>query len=204
MRCLAVTALLTVAVVVPTLLPAQEWRVAVSPLVHGELPAESDFVLGQRVAAHITANNEATAVMTPAEFVMTLDSLGLVEYWDRFLFVFLTTGIVDRIGLEGLCDALAVDAILHTEVSALIEQGPWVLQRRYVLRGLRAILRAWLFDCAAGAVRWERSGEGQIEDIQDSRTAGFDLGSLAALEPTGKALHDLLGHLPRIAAPEGR
>lgn len=182
----------------PAPVEAQEGRVAVMPMVHAELPVDDGLAFADQIAARIRAENPRIQVVGPLEMATALDSLDLQAYWDRLLFVFLRTGIVDRTGLSGLCDALEVDGVVHVEMAALVEQGPWTLQRRYVLRGLRTVLRAWYLDCARGTVGWERSGAGRVENMQDSHKAGFALDRIPAAAPTAQALDDLLGRLPRI------
>ena len=197
--CTLLVVSMAVAGINPAALEAQEGRVAVMPIVHAELPVDDGLAFAGQIAARIRTESRSIQVVGPLEVAAALDSLDLQAYWDRLLFVFLRTGIVDRIGLSGLCDALEVDGVVHAEMAALIEQGPWTLQRRYVLRGLRTVLRAWYLDCARGTVSWERSGAGRVENMQDSHEAGFTLERIPAAAPTAQALDDLLSRLPHIA-----
>lgn len=189
---------MTIATFIPAAAEAQEGQVAVMPMIHTELPVDDGLAFAGQIAARIRAENPSIRVVGPLEAAAVLDSLDLQTYWDRLLFIFLRTGIVDRTGLSGLCDELQVDGIVHVEMAALIEQGPWTLQRRYVLRGLRTILRAWYLDCTLGTVGWERSGAGRVEDMQDALKPGFSLDRIPAAAPAALALDDLLGRLPRI------
>ena len=194
---------MAVAASTPAAVVAQEGHVAVMPMVHSELPVDDGLAFAGQIAARIRAENPSIQVVGPLDVAAALDSLGLQTYWDRLLFIFLRTGIVDRTGLSGLCDELQVDGIVHVEMAALIEQGPWTLQRRYVLRGLRTVLRAWYLDCALGTVRWERTGAGRVEDMQDSHESGFSLDRIPAAAPAAPALDDLLDRLPRITPQRG-
>lgn len=183
---------------------AQEMTVAVPPIVHAELPSDSGHAFARRIAEHLAAASPEATILGPDAIVPLLDNPDLAAVWHRLLFIFLTTGILDNIGLAGLCTELEVDAILQVELAALIDQGPWVLQERYVVKGLRTWLRAWLFDCSAGTVDWERSGRGKIEETQDTREGPYTLTQLPAASPSSIAVDDLIEALPRLAAPRKR
>jgi hypothetical protein len=179
---------------------AQQMTVAVPPLVHVELPSDSGHAFAHRIAAHLAASNPGVTVLGPDAIDSVLGNRELAAVWDRLLFIFITTGIVDDVGLTGLCAALGIDAILPVELAALIDQGPWVVQKRYVIKGLRTWLRAWLFDCSSGTVLWERSGRGAIEDTQDTRMGPYNLTQLPATLPASIAVDDLIDDLPRLDA----
>jgi hypothetical protein len=179
---------------------AQDMTVAVLPLVHTELPPDSGYAFARRVATNLAASNPEATVLGPDAVGSVMEHPDLVAVWDRLLFIFLATGIVDDVGLAGLCAELEVDAILQVELAALIDRGPWVVQKRYVVTGLRTWLRAWLFDCAVGTVAWERSGRGRIEETQDTHAGPYHLNELPAVSPTSIAVDDLIESLPHLDA----
>jgi hypothetical protein len=183
---------------------AQEMTVAVPPIVHAELPPDSGHAFAHRIAAHVATSNPGATVLGPDVIDSVLVNPDIAAVWDRLLFIFLTTGIVDDVGLAGLCAELEIDAILPVELAALIDQGPWVVQKRYVVKGLRTWLRAWFFDCSSGTVVWERSGRGGIEDTQDTRVGPYNLTQLPATTPASIAVGDLIDDLPRLDARRTR
>jgi hypothetical protein len=173
-------------------------RVAVTPIVHDELPLDSGQVFAERVARLVRARNPGLAVVGPQTTTAVLEAESMTTEWGQVLFTFLTTGIVDGVALTAVCNALDVDAILHAEVAALIERGPWTLQRRHVLQELRVIVRGWLFDCRSGLPMWERTGTGRFERIQDSHAPDFSLSGIPAFIPAARAVSDFSAAIPPI------
>jgi hypothetical protein len=190
--------LLPVALATQERTTAAPTRVAVTPIVHGELPLDSGQAFAERMARHVRARNPGLAVVGPRTATSILETQSMAAEWGQVLFTFLTTGIVDGVALKAVCNALDVDAILHAEIAALIERGPWTLWRRHVLQELRVIIRGWLFDCTSGLPIWERAGTGRFERIQDSHSPAFSLSAIPAVLPTSLAVSEFNDALPRI------
>jgi len=136
-------------------------RVAVFPIQHDRLTPEDGVILAERVAEYLAGHNRGMAVLGPSGVTVQLDSTGMRDSWDRFVFTLTMTGITDPVELARVCDGLEVDALVQLEVATWIQRSAMVEYEYRIAPRLRVGLRAWLFDCAPPGFRGEQWSEGR-------------------------------------------
>lgn len=173
-------------------------RVAVFPIEHDQIPREEGVILAGRVAGRIAERSRGVAVVGPGGVTARLDSAGVRDSWDRFVFTLSTTGIPDPVELTRVCDGLEVNALLHLEVSTWIQRGGSVEFGYRIVPTLRVGLRAWLYDCAPPRLQCERWSEGMsVGDV--SRQRGLtDITAASATAAVAAAVEAMLDALPQL------
>lgn len=173
------TVLVTAAVLALTSAPALAQdsirpvsRVAVFPIQHEMLPAQVGVILSERVAARLLERDRGVSVLGPTGVLARLVQPDIQDAWNRFLFTFTTTGIVDPVELERVCEDLGASALLDLELADWVQREPTYAYGRRLLEALRVGLRAWWFGCSPPHLSWERWSEGiSVAAPTDTATA---------------------------------
>jgi hypothetical protein len=167
-------------------------RTALSPLEHIDVPPDSARAFEGRLAAALAAGPDSLSMLAADVVARRLEEAGLTDVWNRLLFTFVTSGIVDPVDLAVVCDGLEIDRILHLEVGDVVERRP-VHAHRQVMLAVRVELRAWMFDCGTAQLAWERWAEGEHDIVLSGSVDATR--SLLMVGAVSKAI-DVLLHSP--------
>lgn len=172
-------------------------RVAVFPIQHEMLPAQMGVILSERVADRLLERDRGISVLGPTGVLARLAQPDIQDAWNRFLFTFTTTGIVDPVELERVCEDLGVSAVLDLELATWVQREPTYAYGRRLLEALRVGLRAWWFGCASPRLSWERWSEG-ISVAAPTDTAAGSPTTASASAAAGAAVETMLPLIPPI------